>query len=119
MTDNFVGFTFFSQGLGNFKDFKKFDRDHKVWKEDTGKVVFYLFTLSKEPGFHWIHFFPFVPVQHHVSKPKSKKTNPEVELRRSSRVRNPVPSYTEDVSDIVFQTTIMQDQTTNMGAKKE
>ncbi|RDX61382.1 B3 domain-containing protein, partial [Mucuna pruriens] len=35
---------------------------------------------------------------HHLPKLKPKKTNGEVELRRSSRVRNPVPSYREDVS---------------------
>ncbi|BAT81342.1 hypothetical protein VIGAN_03103800 [Vigna angularis var. angularis] len=34
----------------------------------------------------------------HVPKLKSKKSNAEVEPRRSSRVRNPVPSYREDVS---------------------
>ncbi|KAL9316441.1 hypothetical protein ACSQ67_017442 [Phaseolus vulgaris] len=36
--------------------------------------------------------------QHHVPKPKPKNTNGEVEPRRSSRVRNPVASYQEDVS---------------------
>ncbi|XP_047177220.1 putative B3 domain-containing protein At5g58280 isoform X3 [Vigna umbellata] len=35
---------------------------------------------------------------HHVHKLKPKKSNGEVEPRRSSRVRNPVPSYREDVS---------------------
>ncbi|XP_029124522.1 putative B3 domain-containing protein At5g58280 [Cajanus cajan] len=35
---------------------------------------------------------------HHLPKLKPKKTNGEVEPRRSSRVRNPVPSYREDVS---------------------
>ncbi|KAG2391406.1 putative B3 domain-containing protein [Vigna angularis] len=35
---------------------------------------------------------------HHVHKPKPKKSNGEVEPRQSSRVRNPVPSYREDVS---------------------
>ncbi|XP_022637751.1 uncharacterized protein LOC106764146 [Vigna radiata var. radiata] len=37
--------------------------------------------------------------RHHVPKLKSKKSNTEVEPRRSSRVRNPVPSYREDVSE--------------------
>ncbi|KAK7372246.1 hypothetical protein VNO80_05620 [Phaseolus coccineus] len=36
--------------------------------------------------------------EHHVPKLQPKKTNGEVEPRRSSRVRNPVASYQEDVS---------------------
>ena len=57
--------------------------------------------------------------QHHVPKPKPKNTNGEVEPRRSSRVRNPVASYQEDVSNILFQSTIMQDQTKNVSQEKE
>lgn len=76
--------------------------------------MFYLVSLLKEPGFNLIHFFCPVSVQHHVPKPKPNKTNSEVEPRRSSRVRNPVPSYQEDVSNVLFQTNIIQDKTRSM-----
>lgn len=66
---------------------------------------FFWFLSAKNQDLIWL-IFPSCPVQRHVPKQKTKKTNVEVEPRRSSRVRNPVRSYREDVSNIVFQTTI-------------
>lgn len=103
---NLLGFTFCSQGFGNFEDFKKLDWNRKFCKEEAGKLVFFFWFLSaKNQDLIWL-IFPSCPVQRHVPKQKTKKTNVEVEPRRSSRVRNPVRSYREDVSNIVFQTTI-------------
>lgn len=58
-----------------------------IWQESQDRITFWL-TLM----------YHFLMAQQHSPKPKSKTTYVS-EPRRSTRARNPVPSYRDDVSN--------------------
>lgn len=96
----------FSEGFGNFKDVKKFGCPIKFREKVQGKADFsssvqsyaYLARITRSN-----HRLADIDVslsyaQQHSPKPKSKTTCVS-EPRRSTRARNPVPSYRDDVSN--------------------